>query len=232
MPTKNIYVILDTETVTDARFIFDVAWKVYDAKGNFLTSANFLVDEVVNSVLGLPMLSRDSFSKRKYPFYRDAITFDSVPVAKLSTIAAEFNALQYEYNANVIMCAYNAAFDICVLNQNCNWFYGENFFDDSVKYLDIMVAAMGTICATNKYVNYCISNGFVTEKGNVKTSAETVYQYLTNNVDFSESHTALADCDIEAEIFFKAKSYKKKLVHRLAQPVFRCPEWKAIQNKR
>ena len=229
---RNLYVVLDTETVTDARFVYDIGWIVFDAKGNRLDSVNYLVEEIVNSPLGIPMLSRDNFSRRKYPFYRDAMVFHSIPIKPLAQIAIEFESLAARYNAqNVIVCAYNAAFDISVLNQNCQWLYGLDFFGDEIRYLDIMTAAMGIICNTQRYVNYCLDNGFITDAGNVKTSAEIVYRYMTKNNTFEESHTALDDCEIESEILFTCKNRKKKIFRRLAQPIFNCPEWKAIQSR-
>ena len=42
---------------------------------------------------------------------------------------------------------------------------------------------------------------FFTEKGNLKMTAEAIYCYISNNPDFTESHTALHDCIIEYEIY-------------------------------
>ena len=39
-----------------------------------------------------------------------------------------------------------------------------------------------------------------TNKGNIITNAEIVYQYVTDQEDFKEDHTALSDAIIESEI--------------------------------
>ena len=39
-----------------------------------------------------------------------------------------------------------------------------------------------------------------TNKGNIMTNAEVVYQYITDQEDFKEDHTALSDAIIESEI--------------------------------
>ena len=39
-----------------------------------------------------------------------------------------------------------------------------------------------------------------TDAENYSVTAETVYKFLTNNPDFVEAHTALADAEIEADI--------------------------------
>lgn len=52
------------------------------------------------------------------------------------------------------------------------------------------------------YKQMCLDYGWVTESGKYfKTSAETAYRFLTNNVEFDEAHTAFDDAEIESEIF-------------------------------
>ena len=53
---------------------------------------------------------------------------------------------------------------------------------------------------TKEYYEYCKANNFITEKGNLKKSAEVVYGYITNNPNYIEEHTALEDSKIEATI--------------------------------
>lgn len=52
------------------------------------------------------------------------------------------------------------------------------------------------------YRQMCIDNGWATASGKYfKTSAETAYRFLSGNLTFDESHTAIDDCDIESELF-------------------------------
>jgi hypothetical protein len=235
--TKKLFAILDIETVTDARLAFDIAWILCDSKGNILERHNYLVKEIVDSPFGMMLLKRDSFMKNKSQMYIDAINDGSIDILNLDSIASIFNETMYNYStrynkAKVVMCAYNAHFDYSVLTDNMQNYYGVDFFDESVEVYDIMTMALSTICDTNKYVQWCVSNGATTNKGNVKTNAETVYAYLTNNATYVEEHHALADCEIEKDIFFKAKSYKKKLHVHFAMPMFRCKEWKKVQARK
>lgn len=56
----------------------------------------------------------------------------------------------------------------------------------------------------NKYKDFCLENDLLTDgKIYFKTSAETSFQYLMNQKDFEESHTALDDTDIESLILKK-----------------------------
>lgn len=229
---RKVFAILDIETITDARLAFDIAWIVYDSKGNELERRNYLVSEIVNTPFYEILVRRDSFMKNKAQYYMDAAAFNSINYATLDHICADFAGIADRYHAKVAMCAYNAKFDFNVLNDNMQAYYGENFFNSDVEIVDIMTMALATICDTNKYVRWCILNNMTTEKGNVYTNAQTVYAYLTQNIDYVEEHHALADCEIEADIYFKARAYRKKQHKQFAWPVFHCVEWRKVQARK
>ena len=229
---RKVFAILDIETVADARLAFDVAWIICDSRGNILERYNALVAEIVNAPFGWALLSRDSFMKNKWHFYRDALTFNGIPVKSFETIAADFAAISKRYNAHTVMCAYNGKFDYSVLNDNATIYYGGEFFNSEIEIVDILTVALSTICDSNSYVRWCLLNGFVTDKGNVKTSAETVYAYLMRDCEYKEAHHALEDCEIERDIYFKARRYRRKQPKHFANPLYRCAEWRKVQGRR
>ena len=229
---RKVFAILDIETITDARLAFDIAWILKDSKGNTLESHNFLVREVMDTPFASILIRRDSFMKNKAQFYMDGIASDNFEILSLASISDIFNASAARYNAKVVMCAYNAKFDYSVLNDNMNAYYGMDFFGSNVEVVDIMTMALATICDTNKFVRWCQLTDHVTAKGNVQTNAETVYAYLTRNADYVEAHHALQDCEIESEIYFKARKYRKKHHKQFAMPVFHCEEWRKVQARR
>lgn len=230
--TKKVFAVLDIETITDARLCFDIAWIVKDSKGNTLEKRNYLVSEIMETPFAPILIRRDSFMKNKADFYMDGIAFNSFVIMSLEDIMYEFRDIAARYNAKVVMCAYNAKFDYTVLNDNMNAYYGVDFFDSDVEVVDIMTMALATICDTNKYVRWCQLTDHVTAKGNVQTNAETVYAYLTRNAEYVEAHHALQDCEIEADIYFKARKYRKKHHKQFAMPVFHCEEWRKVQARR
>ena len=229
---RKVFAILDIETLTDARLAFDIAWILYDSKGNELERHNYIVSEIADAPFAQILIRRDSFMKNKAQFYMDGMAFNSFESASLIDIACEFNASAARYNAKIVMCAYNAKFDYSVLNDNMQAYYGMDFFDNDVEIVDIMTMALATICDTNKLVRWCQLNNMVTEKGNIKTNAETVYAYLTRDSDFVEAHHALQDCEIEATIYFKTRKYRKKHHKQFAMPIFHCEDWKKVQSRR
>lgn len=70
--------------------------------------------------------------------------------------------------------------------------------------VDLWGLACERLINTKSYKDFCFENKLFTNSGRYfKTSAETVFQYVTGNADFVEEHTALADAQIESEILVK-----------------------------
>lgn len=119
--------------------------------------------------------------------------------------------------------AYNCSFDKSALRR---LFTSEQWeiINNLVTFCDIIPAILYTRLLNENYVNFCKENGFMTDKGNVRTKAETVYRYLTNNLEFEEAHTGLADVRIEYEILRIAMQSTKNPKYKP------CQAWKVIQR--
>jgi len=218
---RKFYMVLDTETVADARIPYDIAWIIVDREDNVYERFNALTAEVLQNETMRYLIEKDSFSKRKASFYLDNSHTD---ILHFETIKEEAR-LMYEHYHYVVV-AYNAAFDIKVLNDYANILTGEQFFSESVEVWDLWNMALNTVCDSRNYVRWCIDAGFITEKGNISCSAEAVYSYLFADPNFVEEHTALADCEIEAMILWKVFNRKQKLETNYCSPVFRQRVWK------
>ena len=218
--TKKFYMVLDTETVADARVPYDVAWIIVDRQGHVYERFNGLCAEILHNPTLRYLVRNDSFSKRKASFYLDENHAEIMPFEKIFCT--------YEYHKHIynpIVVAYNAAFDIKVLNDYANILFDCSFFNDA-EIWDLWNMALNTICDSSNYVRWCIDSGFITEKGNISCSAESVYSYLTKNATFEEDHTALSDCEIEAKILQAVFDRKQKLETSMCSPVFRQQVWK------
>lgn len=221
MTNKKFYMVLDTETVADARVPYDVAWIIVDREGNVYERFNGLTAEIMTNPTLRYLVKRDSFSKRKASFYLDNEPAEVMPFERIKSI---YDYHVYIYNPTVV--AYNAAFDIKVLNDYANILFDAPFFADDVEVWDLWNMALNTICDSSNYVRWCIDAGFITEKGNISCSAEAVYSYLVHNAEFEEDHTALSDCEIEAQILNAVFKRKQKLETAYCSPVFRQKVWK------
>ena len=124
-----------------------------------------------------------------------------------------------KYNIKKVY-AYNVAFDKASLRN----LFGDDFEKLVVEFIDIIPIILRTKLLTKKYCQFCIDNGYVTEKGNIMTKAEIVYRYLFNDLTFIEEHTGLADVKIEYQILLKAFQTHKKID---STP---CIAWKILKE--
>lgn len=74
------------------------------------------------------------------------------------------------------------------------------------------------------YRKFAMQNGLIKESGNLQTSAEACYKYITDKVDFIESHTGLEDVLIETEILAKCFKTHKKMDTSINRLCWRIPQ--------
>lgn len=218
---KKYYMVLDTETVADARVPYDVAWILVDRQGHIYERFNGLTAEVMQNETLRYLVKKDSFSKHKAAFYLENEPAQIMPFEDI-----QWYTTQTIEKFNAIVVAYNAAFDVKVLNDYAKVLTGEQFFTEDTEVWDLWNMALNTICDSSNFVRWCIDNGFITEKGNISCSAEAVYSYLSQDGKFEEDHTALSDCEIEAKILQAVFDRKQKLETSMCSPVFRQRVWK------
>ena len=87
--------------------------------------------------------------------------------------------------------------------------------------------ACQTLLNTTTYVKFALANGLESDKGNILTSAESCYRFLTNSVDFEESHTGLEDVLIEVAIM--AYCYRQ---HKPFENSINSACWRKVQRAR
>lgn len=89
--------------------------------------------------------------------------------------------------------------------------------------------ACTTVCDTPMYHRVAREQGketgWITPANNVRTNAEKVYAFLTNNWNFVESHTALHDAQIETEILQRLLAKKKTIPYNVLDHM----PWKKAQ---
>lgn len=228
MPTKKHFMILDTETASTARIPFDVAYTIIDRKGNIVAQKNYLVADVFNSPMGQHLLMHDDFSKNKMFNYVNMMG-EGLTTTYFAAMREEMRATIKEYNCTVV--AYNAKFDYECLTNFAQSLGFKNFFRDSTEVWDLWNISLSVIIDSRNYVKFCRDNNFTNEKGNIKSSAEIVYRFITNDIDFVESHTALDDTEIEAAIMVKCLKRHKKMDTDFVGQVFRNRVWKTRCKK-
>ena len=216
---KNVYAIIDTETANGLKnpLCYDIAVIIFDKKGTELFRKNWLVSNVWNN----ERMFKTAYYAWKRPLY-DNIEKE---IVNTYTFISEMNEIIDNYQVNFLL-AYNLKFDLNSINKTVERFtYNSKFNTENVEYIDVWNVAIDIIMNNNSYKSFCRENGFISDAGNYKTSAEICYRFLTNIIDFDESHTAMDDCEIEKEIFMTCVKRKKKIEKGIVNN-----PWRKIQD--
>lgn len=193
--------IIDTETTgtIDDPICYDIGFAVIDEngttyeKGSFVVADVFLDDELMS----------DAYFKEKIPQYWEDIKNGSRQLRKFSSINFIIRKIMTEQNITTVI-AHNARFDYRSTNLTKRYITSSKyryFFPYGTEIWDTLKMSKEILKNDEEYRKFCIENNFVTSRNQNKYTAEIIYRFLTNNLQFIESHTALEDVMIEKEIF-------------------------------
>lgn len=217
--------------------IFDVetaggfgAPKVYDCGGCVMDTATGYIQHRfhygVLEVLGNPQLMATAYYGWKMPKYWQSVYERKTVPMPFADVLRKLTATVDFYDIEAI-AAYNAGFDMRAMRSTCEWLYeNSNWMNRDVKVWDIWGGACSNICNTEKFFKWAERNGYISEAGNPKTSAEVVFQYITGKPAFEEEHIGLADSEIEAAILHSVLRRKRK-----ADLTIRPNPWQEVGNK-
>ncbi len=230
---KNI-LVLDTETTGDLKqpLIYDFGYKIINPKGQVLFTKNALVREVFEN----RFIMDKAYYSQKVKTYEKMLLNHEIELQPFHVIIREFITMTRKYKVEIIS-AYNLAFDVSALNGTMRMCYSKGH-DDRIleklinqknkKLLCIWNLACETILDTDEYREFATEHEKKTEKGNFLTNAEVTYQYIKNDIDFKEDHTALSDVNIEIEILLHIlENYNGNLTYGL-----HYGSWKKVQPKK
>ena len=226
MAKKHLYITLDTETCGGFGnpLVYDIGYVIHDNTGTIYEQRSYVVREIF---YGEWKKMRSAYYANKLPKYREGIKSGKWNVASFWTIRKELYSLIKEYKIKAVI-AYNAGFDCralsCTLNYLSKFEEKQIFFNESIPVWDSWGMACQTILRQKRFFGQAVENNWVSQAGNVKTSAEISYRYIDNNSQFEESHTALEDALIEAVIFSKCIATKKKMNRTIQSMPWKIPQ--------
>lgn len=148
-------------------------------------------------------LLRDNFNVRFFEQHHVNYCLSNQTAQRLDN-REFFEAIQTLINSYKAISAYNLNFDYRELKKQ------------GIKYpaKQKKVCLWGSFVnafVNHKYVKYCFDNEYISDKGNVQTSAEVAYRYISGDGDYIHQHTALVDCYSELEIWRGIMKRKQKL---------------------
>ena len=248
---KKYYVVLDTETTSDktpeenkkqkimTKFIYDLGY-VITTKKEIAIKRKFLVKEIYTN----DKLMNNAYFISKKPIYDEMVKNNEIEIKPFAEIIKILQKDIQEANATAF-CAYNVSFDLDAIMQTTNLIYPNKFkmifkLTKSGKYapdtqeflkkyivkkeieiIDIWTLACQTLCNQKTFKAFYKQ---MTEKGNIKSNAEIVYNYINDTTEFQEEHTALSDSIIEAEILQRILKIHQKTETKFAFMPYRLIE--------
>lgn len=195
------YLIVDTETANglDCPVMYDFGFAVIDEKGKVFYKASYVIAEVFFD----KELMTSAYYAEKIPMYIERINNGESKLITLFNLRNEIFHIIKKYNINKIV-AHNARFDYLSTHTTQRYLTCSKsrfFFPYGVKYIDTLKMARNALKNNEKYKAFCIDNGYLTKRNQLRFTAEIIYRFLAQNNDFKEEHTGLSDVMIEKEIF-------------------------------
>ncbi len=235
---KNYYLIFDTETTggdVNIKYIYDIGYTIADKKQVHI-KRNYLVKEIFEN----EELMASAYYVNKLPKYKEMVKAGKVEIKPFAEIIKILQKDLQDYYVK-FACAYNINFDLDALMQTTEFIYVNrfkmlfrktkkgNWCPDYVNFvkkyvfrnlqieiLDIWTWACQTLCKQKTFQSYYKQT---TDKGNIKSNAEIVYNYVNDlNGQFVESHTALSDSEVETEILQRMLKLRKPEINVVAFP--------------
>lgn len=222
MGNKKMIAVVDVEA-TKYMHVYDIGMVITDLYGNIMTTYSAVVKEVF---CGMGSEMQSAYYAEKIPQYVAEIENGKRQLKKFSTIRTEVLNLLKQYNVKSVY-AYNMTYDKNALNKTVSLLsngFVTSFFEN-VKYCCIWRMSTETFLQKKDYAKQAIANGWISESGNIKSSAECAYRYISGDKVFEEEHTGLADVLIEIQILCKARQAHKKIP---TEPNNQC--WKKVQK--
>ncbi len=237
---RHYIMVLDTETCNTFRdakgnlntsnaLVYDIGWAVVDKHGNVYETASYINFDVF---YGESELMKSAYYANKIETYIADIDAGTRIVANTYTIRKALVDTLEKYDIKEVAC-HNARFDKDVLNSTIRWETKSKyrtFFPRYIEIWDTMKMARDVILKMPTYRRFCEENDLLTKTGRLSASAECLYKFIINDVDFEESHTGLEDVMIEKDIlaycFRQHKAMRKRLYDKPFTEPYKDPfQW-------
>lgn len=209
---RNYYLTIDTETANTIEdpMMYDLGGAIHDKNGRVYETFSFVIYDVFCADREL---FNTAYYAEKRPMYEAQIANGTRKIVSIYTARKYVADLCKKYNVKAII-AHNARFDYRSTNYTLRYVTKSKsryFLPYGIPMWDTLKMAQDTICKQPTYQRWCNVNGYCMKNGKPRATAEILYRYITQNTDFIEDHTGLADVLIEKEIFIRCMAQHKKM---------------------
>ena len=201
--------IVDTETTNtfDDALVYDVGAIVADFNGNIYSKHSFVNADIFCD----KDLMAVAFFADKIPQYWEEIKNGSRTLTSFHNIKWILRHIMKDNNITKVF-AYNCIFDYKALATTQRYITKSKyryFFPYGTEFHDILALTRNTLKGNEDYHKFCTDNNYLTSYGKDRHTAEIFAQYLFDK-NFTEEHTALADCEIEYKILLECMERNTK----------------------
>ena len=197
--------VFDTETISvNKPYCYNIGYIIYDTDGGqVLCKRDFVVEQVWNN---RPLFDTAYYADKR-PIYVKRMRGRQTEMLKYGFIQSQMIKDIKNYKVDGAY-AFNSKFDDSVFEFNADKYGCRNALD-TIPVFDIRGYAMRYL-ADGEYKKFCERNAdikgadgskkFITDADGYKTTAESFYSYLIEDINYNEEHTALQDSIIELDI--------------------------------
>lgn len=225
---KEYFLVLDTETANtiEQPLPYDIGYAICDRHGDIQVKQSFVVAEMF---LDNRELMQSAYYAEKIPKYWEDIKSGRRTLKSFYNIRKQLYQDMKDYNVTKVG-AYNMGFDKRAMNNDARYItksFLRWFFPYGTEFFCIWNMACTSILNRPTYIKFALENGFVSDAGNIQTSAECAYRYIIQDAEFVESHTGLEDVLIEIAIM--AYCYRQ---HKTFDSTINSSCWRQVQRAR
>lgn len=197
-------IVLDTETTNslDDPICYDIGFIVADFEGHIYSKHSFVNADVFCN----KELMESAHFKEKIPTYWEQIKKGERTLTSFKNIKWTLRHIMKENEITKVF-AYNCRFDYISTATTERYLTKSKyryFFPYGTEFHDILALSRYTLKCESEYRKFCEVNNYLTQRNANRYTAEIVAQYLFDK-NFTEEHTALADCEIEYKILMKCR---------------------------
>ena len=223
---KKYVMVLDVETTNNVMLkgapndglVYDIGFVIADKKGNIYVKRSFAIKEIFD----WKELMSTAYYKNKLPKYYEKLAKGQMEKISIWEARKRIKSAMEYFNITEVY-AYNANFDYTTLNNTVRYLSGSAcrwFFKYGTQVCDIWHIACQVLGTQKTFQFENIRN----ENGNLKTSAERMFAYISQNEEFEEEHIGISDVRIEKEILIRCLKSHKKIDKNINRACWRIPQ--------
>ena len=206
---KSLVVDVESTNSLDDPFTYDIGFAVVDDEGNVYEKYSYVVADIFLD----KELMKSAYFAEKIPQYWEDIKKGSRELKTFFNIKKKVAEVMKRNHIWRVL-AHNARFDYRALNLTARYLTNSRvkyFFPFNTEIWDTLKMSREVLKEVDEYGEFCYNNNYLTKRLCKRYTAEIIYRFLTNNLDFEESHTGLEDTLIEKEIFAYCMKVKPEI---------------------